>query len=209
MSVLLWALEPLLILALAFWILKDRVSVPFAVCAATALAGAVLVVFQPGSEATAAGVALTIAGVAACAVYTVLSSRFLIAASSLSVVFVQQVAAFVFSLVLLGGSVVVADPRSIWGVSGTAWLSALGAGILYYAVAFWFYVTGLRGVRPAFAGMFLNLIPMFGLAASYLFLDERLTGRQWFGAALILAAVVTITGLQTPAPQRQSHEAVL
>jgi drug/metabolite transporter (DMT)-like permease len=209
MSVLLWALEPLLILALAFWILKDRVSVPFAVCAATALAGAVLVVFQPGSEATAAGVALTIAGVAACAVYTVLSSRFLIAASSLSVVFVQQVAAFVFSLVLLGGSVVVADPRSIWGVSGTAWLSALGAGILYYAVAFWFYVTGLRGVRPAFAGMFLNLIPMFGLAASYLFLDERLTGRQWFGAALILAAVVTIARLQTPAPQRQSHEAVL
>ena len=78
------------------------------------------------------------------------ASRFLVDASSLSVVLVQQVAAFVFSLVLFVGSVVVADPRSIWGVSGTAWLSALGAGTLYYAVAFWFYVTGLRGVRPAF-----------------------------------------------------------
>lgn len=201
MSVLLWAIEPLLILALAFWILKDRVSIPLAACAATALAGAVLVVFQPGSEATPAGIALTVAGVGACAVYTVLSSRYLVEASTLSVVFVQQVAAFVFSLVLLVGSFVVADPRSVSGVSGTAWLSAVGAGVLYYAVAFWFYVTGLRGVRPAFAGMFLNLIPVFGLAASYVLLDERLSGRQWIGAVLILAAVVTIARLQVPAPQ--------
>ena len=48
-SVLLWALEPVLILGSA------------------ALAGVVLVVFQPG-HASAVGVTLTIAGVAACAV---------------------------------------------------------------------------------------------------------------------------------------------
>ena len=149
--------------------------------------------FSRGSHATPAGVALTVAGVAACAVYTVLSSKFLAEASPLNVVLVQQAAAFVFALVLFAGSVVVTDPRSLTDVSATAWLSAIGAGVLYYAVAFWFYVTGLSGTAPGIAGMFINLIPVFGIASSYLFLDERLTGRQWIGAGLILLAVAAIT----------------
>jgi probable blue pigment (indigoidine) exporter len=209
MSVLLWAIEPLLILALAFWILKDRISKALAACAAIALAGVVLVVFQRGSNATPTGVALTIAGVAACAVYTVLSSKFLSDASPLNVVLVQQAAALVFALVLFAGSIVVTDLRSLTDVSATAWLSAIGAGILYYAVAFWFYVTGLSGTAPGIAGMFINLIPVFGIASSYLILDERLTGRQWIGAALILLAVATITKQQSSAPIPQSDRKML
>jgi drug/metabolite transporter (DMT)-like permease len=196
-SVLLWAIEPLLILALAYMILKDRVSLPLAVCAAAALGGVILVVFQPGAQATLTGVALTVAGVAACAAYTVMSSKFLIEASTLNVVAVQQTAAFAFSLALLAGWALVGDPRSLTGVSTTAWVSAIVAGVLYYAVAFWFYVTGLRRMRPGVAGMYINLIPVFGLAASFLFLDERMTARQWLGAALILAAVATIARLQS------------
>ena len=73
-SVLLWALEPVLILGIALVVLRERVPRPVALCAGAALAGVVLVVFQPG-HASAVGVTLTIAGVAACAVYTVLSSR--------------------------------------------------------------------------------------------------------------------------------------
>src|SRR5258706_4582101 len=75
-SVLLWALEPVLILGIAVVVLRETVPRPIALCAGGALAGVVLVVFQPG-HAAALGVALTIAGVAAFAVYTVLSTRFL------------------------------------------------------------------------------------------------------------------------------------
>ena len=109
-SVLLWALEPVLILGIAVVVLRERVAVPVALCAGAALAGVVLVVFQPG-HASALGVALTIAGVAACAVYTVLSSRFLIEATTVSVVFVQQVTALLFALVLLVGSLVLSTRR--------------------------------------------------------------------------------------------------
>ena len=200
MSVLLWAVEPLLILALAYWLLKDRVSLPMALYAGIAACGVILVVFQPASQATLVGVVLTIAGVAACAVYTVLSSKFLVDASAITVVWAQQVSAFGFSLVLFLGSFVVTDPRSLSGVSGTAWLSAVVAGALYYGVAFWFYVTGLKGVRAGYAGMFINLIPVFGLAAAYVFLDERLTPRQWLGAGLVLAAVGAIAVLQSRRP---------
>ncbi len=160
------------------------------------LLGVGLVVFRPGNEATASGVVLSVAGVAACAVYTFLSSKYLAEASSLSVVLVQQVAAFVFSLVLLLGSLVVADPRSVADVSGTAWLSAIAAGILYYGVAFWFNVNGLKRVRAGDAAIFINLIPVFGLAVSYAVLGERLIARQWVGAVIIIGAVITMTSFK-------------
>ncbi|CAN5261398.1 hypothetical protein BH18ACT5_BH18ACT5_03860 [soil metagenome] len=43
------------------------------------------------------------------------------------------------------------------------------------------------------AGTFLNLIPIFGVAASYVFLAERLSGRQWIGTVLIIVAVGAIS----------------
>lgn len=63
-----------------------------------------LVVFQPGNDGPTSGIALTIAGVTACAVYTVLSSRYLIEASTVTVVLVQQVAAVAGSAVVASRS---------------------------------------------------------------------------------------------------------
>ena len=135
------------------------------------------------------GIWLTVTGVAACAVYTVLSSRYLIEATTVSVVFVQQVTALLFALVLLVGSFVLSDPASLAGISATAWLSAVAAGALYYGVAFWFYLAGLRAVTASVAGMFINLVPVFGITASYVVLGERLSPRQWTGAIVVIAAI--------------------
>ena len=187
-SVLLWALEPVLILGIAAVVLRDRVPRPIAWCAAAALAGVVLVVFQPG-HASGVGIVLTVGGVAACAVYTVLSSRYLIEATTVSVVFIQQATALLFALVLLAGSLVLSDPASLAGVSATAWASAVAAGALYYGVAFWFYLAGLRAVTASVAGMFINLVPVFGITASYVVLGERLSPRQWTGAIVVIAAI--------------------
>ncbi len=192
-SVLLWAIEPILILALAYVVLRERIAVSTAVCAATALVGVGLVVFQPGNRATSLGVVLTIIGVGACATYTVMSSKFLADASTLSVVLVQQLAAFGLAVVLFGGSFVFGHPHSVASVSATAWVSAVVAGVLYYGLAFWFYVTGLKGVTAGNAGPFINLVPVFGIATGYIALDERLLGRQWIGAAVIVGAIVVMT----------------
>ena len=175
-SVLLWALEPV----------PRRV----AWCAGAALGGVVVVVFQP-RHASMWGVALTVAGVAACAVYTVLSNRYLVEATTVSVVFVQQVTALLFAVVLLLGSLALSNPASPSGVSVTAWVSAMCAGALYYGVAFWFYLAGLRGVTASFAGLFINLVPVFGLAASYVVLGERLSARQLAGVIVVIGAVAS------------------
>jgi probable blue pigment (indigoidine) exporter len=192
-SVLLWAIEPIVILALAHLVLKEQITIGTGVCAATALLGVGLVVFQPGNRATGLGIALTIAGVGACAIYTVLSSRYLADASTLGVVLVQQAAALGFAVVLFASSFVVGNPNPVADVSAAAWTSALAAGVLYYGLAFWFYVTGLKGLTAGRAGLFINLVPVFGIAAGYFALDERLLGRQWLGATVIIASIVLMT----------------
>lgn len=189
LSVLLWATEPLVILLLAWWVLGDRITKPLAVGSAVAVVGVVLVVFEADTRGQLIGIALTLAGVAVCAVYTVLSRRLLGDDSTLAVVAVQQSFALAFSLVLLAVTVVGGGAVAFPEVSTGAWLSAVVSGLLYYAVAFWFYLTGLRQVPAAIAGTFINLIPVFGIAAGYLALDERLSGRQWLGALLIIGAV--------------------
>jgi EamA domain-containing membrane protein RarD len=42
---------------------------------------------------------------------------------------------------------------------------------------------------PCAPGTYINLVPMFGLAAGASFLGDRLQRRQWSGVAIDLAAV--------------------
>ncbi len=197
LSMLLWAVEPLMILAIAWWLLRDRVTVPLAGASALALAGVLLVILAPGSRGRLPGIALTLAGVAACAVYTVISRKWMDNDSTLAIVAVQQSCALVFSLLLLAATTLINRTAIIPEASVGAWISAAVAGVLYYAVAFWFYLTGLRRVSAAFAGIFINLIPVFGIAAGHLLLAERLTDRQWLGALLIVAAVGSMARQQS------------
>lgn len=77
----------------------------------------------------------------------------------------------------------------------TVWFWAIVSGLVYYALAFWAYIIGLGQMPASLAGQYLNLIPIFGVAGAVLVLGERLTIWQWFGAAVILVAVIVISRL--------------
>lgn len=188
-SVLLWAAEPILILALAVVVLGQRVTPTLAALSGTAVAGVALVVFHGDADADLLGVTLTLAGVTACAVYAVLTSRLLADSSTIAVVLVQQAAALGFAMVSMVGWLALGDPSSFGTVSTAGWASAIASGVGYYGVAFCFYLAGLRRLPAAHAGVFINLVPVFGIATSAALLGERLTGRQWAGALLVLGAV--------------------
>jgi drug/metabolite transporter (DMT)-like permease len=201
-SVLLWALEPILILALGWLVLRHRVPWTVAGCAVVALAGVLLVVADGGANADGIGVALTLAGVVACAVYSVLAGGVVGEQSTLAAVFVQQVAALVFAFGLLLAVGLVEPPDPVSGVSAQGWLSAVSAGLLYYAIAFCLYLAGLRRRGPGFAGLFISLVPVFGIVGGALMLDERLSMRHWVGSAVVVVAVTAAGWLQhrRPAP---------
>jgi drug/metabolite transporter (DMT)-like permease len=194
LSVLLWAFEPLLILVLAAWFLGERITLTFVALSMVAVLGMVVVLYEPSiGSSQLIGVALTVAGIACCAAYTVITRRFIPDARETSqVVLAQQGHALALALGLVvlaglaGGAIV---PASLTPL-GLA--SAIGSGVLYYAGAYWFYLGALRHVPASMAAVSFYLIPIVGLAASALLLGERLDLRQWVGAVIVLAAVLAI-----------------
>ena len=197
MSVLIGAVEPIMILALAGIFLHERITPALAVLSVVALVGMILVVADPSSEGQAIGVAFALAGIACCAMYTVLTRRWLPEATETGqVVFAQQAYGLAFAAILLalvgvlGGSV---GPTSLTP-AGVA--SAVVSGGLYYAGAYWFYLAALRNVPASLAGISFYLIPIVGIAAGALFLGERLEPVQWLGVALVLGAVAAIYRLR-------------
>jgi probable blue pigment (indigoidine) exporter len=159
---------------------------------AVAIAGVLLVVYQPGATGDAVGITLTVVSIGFCALYSVLTRRLLLDDSALTVVLAQQVAALLFAVALATVVALAGGPG--WDLDGHGtgdWLAAAASGVLYYGLGFWFFVTGLRQVPASVAGSFLPLIPVFGLAAGYL-VGERLEPRQWLGAVVIVAATAAI-----------------
>ena len=206
LSVLLWVLEPLMILALAAWFLHERITPSFVALSFVALAGLVVVIYDPSaSGGQLIGIGLTVAGVACCAVYSVITRRWIPDAKETSqVILAQQAHALVFALVLvvlvgLAGQTIVPEALTPLGVA-----SAVGSGALYYAGAYWFYLGALRHVPASFAAVSFYLIPIVGVAASVLFLGERFDARQWVGVVLVLGSVLAIfresSGAPEPAP---------
>ena len=201
LSVLLWAMEPLLILLLAGILLREHIGASLVVLSLVAVAGMVLVIYEPDGGGSAIGVALTLAGVACCAVYTIVARRWLGAAdSTVQVVATQQAYALGFAFVvavvlaLLGGTV------RLDQVTPAGWASAIGSGVLYYSAAYWLYLSALRHVPASTAAASFYLIPVFGVAGGVVLLGERLDPAQWLGVAIVVVAVFAILRRVESAP---------
>jgi probable blue pigment (indigoidine) exporter len=207
LSVLLWTLEPVLILLLAALLLRERVSGLMLSAMATAIGGVLLIVYQSGPAGEPIGVVLTVVAVGACAIYTVAARALLLHDASVTVALVQQAAALVLAVgLVLGTALFGGDVWPSEALPVSAWTTAAVSGVLYYGLAFWLYLGALSRIPASVAGAFLPLIPVFGVAAGYL-IGERLVERQWLGAAVVVAAVTVIALLQRrrttgPHPER-------
>lgn len=194
LSVLLWATEPILILLLAGAVLGERLGPAILVPTLAAIAGLALVVFDPAASGSFVGVALTLAGVGVCAVYSVATRRWLPGAtdSTLGVVLAQQLHALGLAIAVVVALGAVGQPILPAQVSAAGVASAASSGLLYYAFAYLFYLSALRALPASVAAASFYLIPLFGVAAAWL-VGERLELLQWLGASLVVVAVAAIT----------------
>jgi len=193
LSVLLWTTEPLLIIVLAAMFLGERIGPAVVSLSAVAALGMVLVLYEPGLSGSLLGIAVTLIGVACCAVYTVVSRRF-IGDLDLTgpVVVAQQTYALAFAAAAFVVVAVAGVPVGMSDTSPVVWASAIGSGVLYYGAAYLAYLAALRRLAASIAAASFYLIPVFGIAGGVLLLDERLASLQWIGAAIVLVAVATI-----------------
>ena len=198
LSVLVWATEPIWILGLAAIVLGERIGAGVVAASAVALGGVALVV-GGGAAIDGLGLVLTMAGVVCCAVYTVVARRWIGTADATApVLLVQQL--YALGVVAVGlAAVAVVGGLTLGPVSGLAWAGAATSGLLYYTTAYWLYLSALRWLPASAASASFYLIPVFGVSASVMVLDERLEPIQWLGAVVVIAAVAAVYRLAAPA----------
>ena len=187
--------EPLLIVALAWLLFRERINARTAVAILAAMMGVALVTGAQYGSGTGSllGDGLVALGTLFAALYVIVSSRLVTHVSPVALAALQQSVGLGFALVLLVvwlpftaiiDEIARADVRLI----GLAVLS----GIVQYAIAFWLYLIGLRRLNASTAALFLTLIPVFGLGGAVTFLDETITFPQAAGAVIIVIAVASV-----------------
>ncbi len=189
---LLWATEPFLILGLAWLILREPVTPKVIAVIAIGFTGVLLVSGLLSGHADGQsdifGILFLFVAVLMCAVYTVYSRKIGGTVDALALVTVQQTAGLAWAAALF---MVTSEGNMLASVAAVGWSDvfyAILAGLMYYAAAYWLYLSALNRVSAALAGGSFNIIPIVTVAVAFVFLGERLTGPQFFGAALIIVS---------------------
>jgi drug/metabolite transporter (DMT)-like permease len=71
-------------------------------------------------------------------------------------------------------------------------VSIVFLGVLGTALSFTWYAAAVRDIGPTRAGMFINLVPVFGVLLGALLLHERLPAATYFGGAVVILGVITL-----------------
>lgn len=201
-ATLLANLTPILV-ALAAWALfKERITLRFAIAAAVALGGAVLlsaanVRFAPERLTGDILSALTAFWYAAY-LLAVRAAR-LQGAGTASVMFWSTLTAAPLSLAiaLLAGERLV--PETLAG-----WAPLIALGVVVHALGQGGIAFGLGRTPAALASLIILVQPVVAAAAGWILFGEAFVTLQWFGAALVLAGIYIAqrTGPRLPAPPR-------
>jgi drug/metabolite transporter (DMT)-like permease len=193
---LLWATEPFLILGLAWLVLREPVTPKVVAVIAIGFTGAILVAGlfsgQSTGQTDVAGVAYLFVAVLLCAIYTVFSRKLGGTVDALVLVAVQQAAGLVWASLLFVATVEHDMVEVLAAVPSAEICYAIISGLLYYAGAYWLYLSVLGRVSAALAGGSFNIIPIVTVAVAFVFLGERLAGLQIVGAILILLSAGTL-----------------
>lgn len=191
--------EPIVTLILAWLILRERVSWQVMALALAALAGVLLVTLPEaaaGGQASLLGNLLVFLGVLCASLYVIATRRAVFSLDPLPLVALQQLMALIWSLLVL--AVVLLTPTGESGLlklTPDGLLLAVASGVIGYGFTFWLFLIALQRLPAGIASLFLMLVPVFGVAGAYVFLNEHLTLIQLAGGGLILVALAGISRL--------------
>ena len=175
---------PLVTAALAALLLRERLRAGQIAGAALSLAGVALVIGAAGRAAFAInrGDAVMLVAVVLWGLYSIMGRVVMRRRSNLSATAFATWLSLPLLLVFAALEMRVAPPGlTLPGALGVIYIGVFAA---FFAVILW--NEGVRRTGPAGAMAFYNMLPVFGALLGALFLDERLTGIQVAGAALVV-----------------------
>lgn len=189
------ATEPLLIVIVAWLLLGQSPGVRLLASISGAVGGVMLVSwtgFSTRGDTALAGDALIVLATLFAASYVILSSRIAPDFPAATLASAQQIVGLTFAVVVFSGLSLAGQVQgsftdiSLW-FFGYAALS----GIVQYGLAFWLYLIGLKSLSASTAGLWLTLVPVFGIVGAWVCLDEIPSTMTLVGAALIVTAVIS------------------
>ncbi len=191
-GVLLNSFIPVMIIAMAWLFFGERLTRMQLAGVAVSLCG-VLAILSGGSLETLAsfrlnvGDILVILAMVMWSLYTVLLRHRPPGIHALS---------FLFALAVIGDLCIL----PFWLAEDALWRTTpwtpltlaalLGAALFSSVLAYIFWNRGVQAVGPQVAGLFVHLMPAFGVVLAWIFLDERLHAYHVAGIALILIGIV-------------------
>ena len=184
------ALEPVLVIGLAWWLLRERIRPATLGVALMACVGLALVVGPGGVDSSVLGDMLIFVALLLSAFYVVLVRNLIFQMSALSLATMQQTTAWVMSLLLLltltGLDI---QPLGLNTVSFPQLGLAALSGVLEFALPFWLYLKALKRMSANATAPYLALIPIFSVCGACLVLGEIMSSVQWVGAIVVVFAV--------------------
>ncbi len=184
-ATLCYYMEPVLLIVLTPFVLKQKLSTKKILCVPVALVGMVLVsgVLSAEQNISLVGVAL---GLCAAVFYTsvVLTNRFLKDISSYDSTLVQL---FVAALVITPYNFVVGmQPTGVVDVKAVIMLIVVG--FLHTGLTYYLYFSSMKGLPSETVAIYSYIDPAFAILLSVFFLHEPMTVSGVVGAVLILGA---------------------
>jgi drug/metabolite transporter (DMT)-like permease len=182
---------PVVVALLSAIFLGERMERRKGIGIALSLAGvATIVGFSARLDGSLAGNLLVVGSSLSWAIYTVVNRKMASGGGSLGLL----VGAAAYGMLFMAPPALLELRFSSFGTitpSSILLLLYLALGPSAAAYLLWGY--GLSKIEASQAAVYGNLMPLFGVVAAALFLDERITGTQLIGGAGIVAGVWTAT----------------
>ncbi len=190
-GVILNSFIPVMIVAFSWIFLRERLSPLQILGVCVSLAG-VMAILSHGSLGTFLHLTLNIGdlwiiiSMAMWSVYSILLRRRPEGIDAVAFLFVIAVIGDLCVLPLYIGETLLGRPMH-W-TAGNA-LAILALGLFSSVIAYIFWNRGVREVGANVAGLFMHLMPVFGVVLAWLFLGERLEPFHVLGIGLILTGI--------------------
>jgi drug/metabolite transporter (DMT)-like permease len=190
----LFALESVFVSVIAWVILRNRPRQVEVVALTLGVIGTVLVATAGagGGHSSGWGITFMVLSTLTSAGYVYATRRFAGGQEPIALVTRQGAASLMITAPFILGSWAIEGSR-IADAPVTSLLLAGLTGVLGFALPLTLWTVSVPQVRPGFAAVSLNLMPLFGVLSATLLGQGTLSAGQWLGGGLILTGVVLLT----------------
>jgi drug/metabolite transporter (DMT)-like permease len=200
---LIWAVETIVIIFLAAFLLHERISLYTLLLAICGTFGTIMAT-TPNVDThfdilILLGNILILLGVICAAFYSICSQNQLNDIDPLLLTALHQLSGLILVMCIWLAQFLIFG--SFPQVNSSEFLLALVSGLTAYALPFFFYLVAIKDIGVSKTSIFLVLPPIFTICGSFFVFGDKLNYIQWIGVVLALLAVSGICLSKDPAPK--------